>query len=118
MIKALFWSWILVLLFLNVIPIGNEANKAMKGNVFLFRLDYLVHTVFFLMFAWIYLVSRLAHRPIFDINGKLKVIIVSLCASVLFELVQMIIPYRAFNPYDMIANLAGSIIGAGIICLS
>jgi len=38
-------------------------------------------------------------------------------AAILFELIQYLLPYRAFNPWDLVSNLFGAILGLGLIVL-
>ncbi len=52
-VKWLFWGWLIVVLVLNVVPLGNELNRDLTTKKFVFRLDYVVHSVTFLVFAWI-----------------------------------------------------------------
>ena len=52
-VKWLFWGWLIVVLVLNVVPLRNELNRDLTTKKFVFRLDYVVHSVTFLVFAWI-----------------------------------------------------------------
>jgi len=61
-VKTLFWFWLFVLIVVNVILLGNDANQSLIGNrVFVFRLDYLVHLIVRLRFAWIWSFGKIKH---------------------------------------------------------
>jgi len=98
--------WFCILLILNVIPIGNDLNKELSGNKILeFRIDYLVHSLTILCFAWLNLVARSRRQM------SLKLIpfsLLVLSSAALYELVQYFIPWRSFNPVDMFYGYVGA----------
>jgi len=98
--------WFCILLILNVIPIGNDLNKELSGNKILeFRIDYLVHSLTILCFAWLNLVARSRRQM------SLKLIpfsLLVLSSAALYELVQCFIPWRSFNPVDMFYGYVGA----------
>lgn len=108
-IKTLFVAWILVLVLINVIPIGNDNSSILGGNKILeLRLDYLIHIAMILCFGWIWLKGQLKGRSFFAKQEKLRYILVVLSSAIILELIQLIIPWRAFNPVDMFYNLVGA----------
>lgn len=114
-LNRFFWIWWIILLLLNVIPLGNEVNARLKtgsgkGEL---RSDYLVHALTFLCFAGIYALKWLRGEIIFKNHELKKIISIIVVSSILFEAVQFFLPYRAFNPMDMLSNL----IGAGLATL-
>jgi hypothetical protein len=117
-VKKLFWSWLIILFILNVIPLGTQTNESLSGNRFIFRLDYLIHATAFKGFAWIYLFNKVRYKSSFESKEIYFYSFVILGASIIFELIQLGIPYRSFNPWDMLSNLVGAIIGIGITVIS
>jgi len=113
--KKLFWYWLIILLVINVVPLGNDINKIIHKTVFKFRLDYLIHFCSFLIFIPLYFIEVRRGGPIFSKKPVLKYLLIVGGASVIFELVQYFLPYRTFNPMDLISNLIGAIIGTIII---
>ena len=108
-IKTFFVGWILILILINVIPIGNDNSSILGGNKILeFRLDYLVHMAMILCFGWIWLKGQLKGRSFFAKQEKLRYSLVVLSCAIILELIQLIIPWRAFNPVDMFYNLVGA----------
>ena len=113
--KKLFWYWLIILLVINVIPLGNDINKIIHKPVFKFRLDYLLHFISFLIFIPLYFIDMKRGGPIFSKKPVLKYLLIIGGAAVIFELIQYFLPYRTFNPMDLISNLTGAIIGTIII---
>ena len=109
-VRGLFWGWLIVVLILNVVPLGNELNQDLTTKRFVFRLDYVVHLLTFLVFAWIWVLGKIKDVCWFESYEVLKFGGIVFVAAVGIELLQIFIPYRTFNPMDMIANLFGAIL--------
>ena len=119
MAKTLFWLWLLFLLLLNVIPLGNEMRARLitgvgKGEL---RSDYLVHALTFLCFAGIYVLKGLRGETIFRDRELPKIISIIIASAILFEAVQFFLPYRAWNPRDLVSNLTGAGLATLIILI-
>lgn len=108
--KIAFWAWLAILFVLNIIPLGESINKNLTGNKFIFRMDYLIHLLSFLVFGWIYFSTRRRGLKIFKEHEFGKFAVIILVAAVLLETLQISLPYRTFNPWDLVSNLAGAII--------
>lgn len=115
MYKKLFWAWLAILLVINTIPLGDRANRILKGTRFVFRLDYLFHSLTFLVFSGIYLLAKLNGNCLFAQNSFPKFISIIITAACAFELIQSLLPYRAFNSLDLLSNLGGSLFGILIL---
>ena len=116
--NVLICIWIVILIILNVIPLGNELNEGLSTKGWGLRLDYLFHLITFLMFGWIYVLGRITNRNAFSKNQISILISVILVLSVCLELVQIFIPYRAFNPVDLVYNLIGALLSVLAILVS
>lgn len=115
----LFWLWLIILILINVIPIGNDANQSLNLNkLFEIRLDYFIHAVMILCFAWIWVHSRITGVTWFTRYEGLKYSVLVLCAGVGLELLQLLVPWRSFNPVDMIYNVMGAILVVILISVS
>jgi len=109
--RWLFWGWLIVVLVLNVVPLGNETNRGLSGNkIFQFRLDYVVHSLTFLVFAWIWILGKINKVCWFESYEVLKFGGIVFVSAMGIELLQIFVPYRTFNPIDMMANLVGAIL--------
>lgn len=116
MIKKMFWLWLLVLIVINVIPIGNKSLN--RNMLWVFRLDYLAHSIMILCFAFIWVLAAIHHVRIFKQYDALKYSAIVLAAGICLELLQLAVPWRSFNPVDMIYNLGGAILAIFFIALS
>lgn len=116
LIKNLFWLWLLVLIVINVIPIGNKSLN--RNMLWVFRLDYLAHSIMILCFAFIWVLAAIHHVRIFKQYDALKYSAIVLAAGICLELLQLAVPWRSFNPVDMIYNLGGAILAIFFIALS
>jgi len=118
MARILFWFWVSALLVLHVVPLGENNSSLLSGNKLVFRLDYLLHVSVVLGFAWIYIWSRIRGESIFRDNEIFLVIIISFIVAVCFEGIQAFLPYRKFNPMDLLANMIGTLISSFLIIIS
>lgn len=114
-VRRLFWGWLIVVLILNVVPLGNELNQDLTTKRFVFRLDYVVHSLTFLFFAWIWVLGKIKDVCWFESYEVLKFGVIIFVSSIGIELLQIFVPYRTFNPMDMMANLFGAILT--ILCI-
>jgi len=114
-----FWLWLLILLILNGIPLGSYVSGNLEGNeVLSIRLDYLLHIVMILAFAIIWVLGKKWNVRWFTKHETLKYCAVVVLAGIGLELIQLALPWRAFNPMDLLANLIGAALAAAIIIVS
>ena len=118
-VRWLLWGWLILVLVLNVVPLGNETNRGLSGNkIFQFRLDYVVHSLTFLVFAWIWVLGKMKDVCWFESYEVLKFGGIVFVSAMGIELLQIFVPYRTFNPMDMMANLFGAILTILFIFIS
>lgn len=98
--------YLLLLLTGALIPLGMGSTALNNNYTFHVRADYLLHALFYIPLPVVLLLSRWGRRA-----GLMQVILFSILAVVLFETVQMLVPYRAFNINDLIANGVGVVMG-------
>ena len=98
--------YLLLLLVGALIPLGMGSEPLSNNYTFHIRADYLLHALFYIPLPLLLLLSRSGRK-----GGWLTVILVSLVVVILFETVQMLVPYRAFNINDLFANGVGVLIG-------
>jgi len=116
--RLLFWCYQIALLLLNAFPLDEKTSIILSGNKLVFRLDYLLHVILLLGFAWIYVWSRIKREVIFRDRETFLVIAISLTAAFCLEGIQYFLPYRRFNPLDLLSNLIGVTISSFFIMLS
>jgi hypothetical protein len=117
--KKLLWilaSWLLIL---NLIPIGNSTSSSLSANkLFVFRLDYLLHSFTFLAYAWLWVWGKIAQVRWFIRFELAKYVTVVLFSAIGFEFAQLLVPWRTFNPVDLYYNLIGTALALAFIFLS
>ena len=103
-IKHITFIYLLILLLGAVLPL-NSVSSPLNDN-------YTLHI------RWYYLLHALIYIPLPVLLGLslkkgswIRIALLALPATVLFEALQLVIPYRAFNINDLIANGVGVIIG-------
>ncbi len=102
--------WFILILFLSLIP--NSTPDKIQFVNFEMRLDYLLHFLIYLPLGFALMKWSMPKRN----NSKyFYAIILFLTYSILPELVQYFIPYRTFNPYDLLFNISGMIVGCLIV---
>lgn len=98
--------YLLLLLVGALIPLGRGSELLGNNYTFDIRADYLLHALVYIPLPLLLRLSRSGRK-----GGWLAVIMVSLVVVILFETVQMLVPYRAFNINDLFANGVGVLIG-------
>ncbi|MDI3504306.1 MAG: hypothetical protein PWP64_1242 [Candidatus Cloacimonadota bacterium] len=116
--KNLLWILTTLLLILNLIPISYTSNSLSANKLFVFRLDYLVHSFIFLTYAWLFVWSRIHRIKWFARLELPKYIALILSSALVFEFVQLLVGWRTFNPVDLYYNLIGSTFAIAFILLS
>jgi VanZ family protein len=95
---------------LVTIPIQRQGVIINNYHVVHIRLDHILHGL--LMMPWFFLSIRLHGMKV------LPAILLGILLALSAEGVQYFLPYRAFNVNDMISNVIGMMLGAGIIVFS
>ncbi len=100
----------LIILFLGaIVPLGNTASEILMDNFTLeIRWDYLLHAMAYMPLPLLLMLCFRKHKAL---SLWILIGLVGFLVPVLFEMVQMIIPYRSFNINDMVANGVGVMLG-------
>ena len=98
----LFAAWFLIILVLSLIPDNSPAKIEVQG--FEMRLDYLMH------FGVYFPLGFFLKKSTLSIRHYLFVLLL-LVVTALPESLQLFVPYRTFNPIDLLFNLFGAISG-------
>lgn len=114
--RSIFWTGYLAVLITTFIPVAGELNKTHIGpEAFNIRLDHLLHLIVYFLICMYYLFGVRKGFTLFEKNSLLKFVLLILLLATVTEVVQLWIPDRAFNVFDMISNVAGLIAGMGVI---
>ena len=102
--RDLFFAYLVVLIGISVIPIGNSGYLSSVTVVDLLRLDYLLHALVFIPLASLWRLGFPDHSWWLVITGGID--LASCC-----EWIQFWLPYRGYNINDLAGNIAGVMLG-------
>jgi glycopeptide antibiotics resistance protein len=100
--RWLFGSYLLAIILLVTLPI-NSAGELNNITIITFRGDYFFHALAFMPWMFFKAVSTIKILPW---------LLLGLLFAISTEAIQYVLPYRAFNINDMIANAIGILLGA------
>jgi len=114
--RIIFWTGYLAVLITTFIPLAGELNKTHIGpDSFNIRLDHLLHLVVYFLICMYYLFGIRNRIDLFEKNSLVKFILLILLLGIITEVVQLWVPERAFNVFDLLANVAGVVAGVVVI---
>lgn len=115
--RYLFWAGYLLVLIATFIPLkGVALDRITLGpESFRIRLDHLLHFAVYFLICIYYLAGQIKGFSLFDSNPLVKFILLILFLAIITELVQLWIPARKFNVFDLLSNVAGLVVGVGVI---
>ncbi len=103
-IKHITYIYLLILLLGAVLPLNSGSSSLNDHYTLHIRWDYLLH-------ALVYIPLPVLMGLSLKKGSWILIILFGLLFAVMFESLQLVIPYRAFNINDLIANGVGVIIG-------
>ena len=98
--------YIIILFVVAVVPLNSGSIVLNNNYTMHIRWDYLLHVIVYLPIPLLMGFSQKKRELLW-----IRVIVISLLITALFEAVQLVVPYRAFNINDMLANALGVLIG-------
>lgn len=104
----IFWIVAVILLLANVLPFADAVNNSSKGIGI--RLDYVFHGLGCLMLPLTLVFGKQLspkHRNLY--------LVFTVTFAVSLELIQILIPYRAYSVYDLMYNVIGVMLGIIIV---
>jgi VanZ family protein len=114
--RLIFWTGYIAVLITTVLPFTGALNRTRLGpEAFSIRLDHLLHFIAYFLICIYYLFGQLKGYRLFRQNSLIKFFFAVLFLAVVTELVQLWVPVRAFNLFDLVANVAGMIVGTVVI---
>jgi len=117
--RYLFWIGYLAVLITSFIPVKGSLNKITLGpESFRIRLDHLLHFAGYFLICMYYLAGQKKGLSLFTANPLTKFILLLLFLAIVTELVQLWVPERAFNVWDLVSNVAGVVVGVGVVAQS
>ncbi|HOY84109.1 MAG TPA: VanZ family protein [Candidatus Syntrophosphaera sp.] len=119
MSKMTFWALLALLLIMNTIPLGEQTNRRLNTLIAkdsdLTRLDFVLHLFSFLALSFPFIMAQRRKRYVFRSKEISKYASISIACAFAFEMIQLALPYRTFNPKDLVFNLIGAALGIVIV---
>jgi VanZ family protein len=114
--QYIFWTGYLTVLITALLPIKGSLNKIHIGpELFHIRLDHLLHLIVYFLICMYYLFGLRIGFALFVKNSLLKFVLIILFLATITEIIQLWVPIRSFNVFDLVSNVAGVIIGVGVV---
>ncbi|MBN2347243.1 MAG: VanZ family protein [Bacteroidales bacterium] len=108
--RIFFWVWSTIVFVLSVWPNTPKQEIRVFGSPF--RIDYYEH---FFVFAFLGVLFILQRKQI--IRPDVIIVLALLGFAILTESLQLFIPGRFFNPYDLAYNILGLMAGGYLMYL-
>jgi glycopeptide antibiotics resistance protein len=106
-VRKLFWLYFSAIVLLVILPI-NSAGELNNITILRLRGDYFLHALLFVPWAFFYPAIK---------SNKLFWLLYGFLFAAGSEAIQYLLPYRAFNINDLIANIIGVMTGVGVVRL-
>ncbi|MCK5137851.1 MAG: VanZ family protein [Bacteroidales bacterium] len=115
-IKYLTCIYLFIILLGTVLPLNSGSSPLNDHYTLHIRWDYLLHVLVYvplplLLGLSLMKRSREQKQKFKAIRFWAQIVLLSLFITTLFECLQMVIPYRAFNINDLVANGVGAMLG-------
>ncbi len=106
--RILFWLSLAIISIASIIPQFFPQYVKVFPD-FSFRLDYVLHFFSYFLLASFLTIWKFSKAKKYKFI--LFIIIYGIIMSSIFEIIQYFLQSRTFNPYDMLSNFSGFIIG-------
>jgi VanZ family protein len=114
--RSVFWLGYIMVFTLAFIPFKKDLHEITFNIVtFKFHFDQVLHVVVYFLICLYFVAGQYLGLTLFNLDSFKKFILAVLILATITEGVQLIIPYRAFNLFDYVANLVG--IGVGLVVI-
>jgi glycopeptide antibiotics resistance protein len=98
------------------IPFKEDLHEITFNIVtFKFHFDQILHSVVYLLICLYLPAGQYFGLTLFKDNSFKKFLILIMGLAIVTETIQLAVPYRAFNFFDLVANVVGIGLGLGII---
>ena len=116
--RTIFWLGYTTVLAASFITLKNDLHKITFDVIsFQFHLDQVLHTVVYFLICMYFLVGNHFGLTLFKDNSIKWFLLVVLFLATFTEVVQLFVPSRAFNVFDMLSNVVGVGVGMGVMWL-
>ena len=116
--RYIFWTGYFAVLTTAFLPISIRVDRIKFGpQVFEIRLDHILHFSAYFLICIYYLAGKWKGLTLFDSRSLGKFVAFTLALAVVTEAVQIWVPARTFNVFDLLSNVIGVFLGIIVINL-
>jgi len=110
--RIIFWLGIVSVIAVAIVPLKvNLYKTTLTVGSFKFHLDQILHVGAYSLICIYFFAGQYYGLTLFKGNSIYKFLVVILFLAIITELIQLVIPYRTFNFFDLIANAVGIFLG-------
>jgi hypothetical protein len=114
--RTIFWVGYVMVFVAAFIPFKKDLHEITFNIVsFKFHFDQVLHTFVYLLICLYFPAGQYLGLTLFKNNSFKKFLLVILVLATVTEAVQLAVPSRTFNFFDIVANLIG--IGVGLLVI-
>jgi hypothetical protein len=116
--RSVFWLGYALVFAVAFVPLKADLHKIIITVVsFKLHFDQVLHLVVYFLICLYFPAGQYFGFTLFNENSFRKFLIVILVLALVTETIQLVLPYRTFNLFDVGANLVGIIGGLVVIKL-
>lgn len=114
--QYIFWIGYSLVLIVSFLPVAGNLDKIKLGpRSFHIRLDHLIHFTVYFLICMYFLFGQLKGITLFKKNSFQIFIMLIFLLAAFTEVVQLWVPKRTLNLFDLASNIMGVIIGVGVV---
>jgi glycopeptide antibiotics resistance protein len=114
--RSVFWLGYVMVIAATFIPFKEDLHEITFNIVtFKFHFDQILHSIVYLLICLYLPAGQYFGLTLFEDNSFKKFLILIMGLAIVTETIQLAVPYRAFNFFDLVANVVGIGLGLGII---
>lgn len=114
--RAVFWIGYLAVFSVTFIKLGGDLHKkTIKIITYKFHFDQVLHSFVYILIMLYYLFGQYSGFNLFKNKSFIKYLTLILFLATITEFIQLFVPYRSFNVFDMVANFVGILAGVMVI---
>lgn len=119
MARIAFWVLLTLLMIINTVPLSDQTSRHLTTRVVkgaqMTRLDFMLHLFSFMILSIPFTLAQRGKKCVFGAKAISKYASISIGCAFAFEMIQLALPYRTFNPKDLMFNLIGAALGIVIV---
>jgi VanZ family protein len=110
-----FWFGYTAVLVASMLNLPGALDEVKLNILFELRLDHLLHFLAYFMISMYFMAGLWKGLLLFKNHQLWKFVVATVALGIFTEFIQLWVPSRAFNVFDIVSNVSG--IGIGVIVI-